>query len=61
MLVPVLLVVLGFALQGVLADNASALTGTPCLQTGLETVATDEPSYPAGATVHISGSGYAVA
>jgi len=55
-----LLALLVCVFQGVLADNASALTGTPCLQTSLETVATDEPSYPAGAMVHITGTGYAL-
>ena len=59
LLAAVLVVVLGFALQGVLAQEASALTGTPCLQTGLETVATDAPDYPPGSTVYITGTGYA--
>ena len=57
----VLLVALAFIAQAALAPNASASTGVPCLQTGLETVSTDEPSYPAGSIVHITGTGYAVA
>ena len=52
-------VALGLALQGAFAQSASAETGVPCPQTGLETVATDAPDYPPGSTVHITGTGYA--
>ena len=52
-------VALGLALQGALAQSASAETGVPCLQTGMETVATDAPDYPPGSTVYITGTGYA--
>ena len=60
-LVPALLVVvaLGLVLQGAFAQSASAETGVPCPQTGIETVATDAPDYPPGSTVHITGTGYA--
>ena len=60
-LVPALFVVvaLGLALQGAFAQSASAETGVPCPQTGMETVATDAPDYPPGSTVHITGTGYA--
>ena len=34
-------------------------SGTACVPTGLETVATDRPEYPAYSVVPISGSGYA--
>ena len=59
--VPALFVVvaLGLALQGAFAQSASAETGVPCPQTGMETVATDAPDYPPGSTVHITGTGYA--
>jgi PKD domain len=59
-LAPALLVLLAFVLQAAFAQNASALSGAPCLQTGLETAATDEPSYPAGSTVHVTGTGYSL-
>ena len=52
-------VALGLALQGALAQSASAETGVPCPQTGMETVATDAPDYPPGSTVYITGTGYA--
>ena len=60
-LVPALfvLVALGLALQGAFAQSASAETGVPCTQTGMETVATDAPDYPPGSTVHVTGIGYA--
>ena len=53
------LVALGLALQGAFAQSASAETGVPCPQTGMETVATDAPDYPPGSTVYITGTGYA--
>ena len=58
--VPALFVVvaLGLALQGAFAQTASAETGVPCPQTGMETVATDAPDYPPGSTVHVTGTGY---
>ena len=59
--VPALFVVvaLGVALQGAFAQVASAETGVLCPQTGMETVATDELDYAPGATVHVTGMGYA--
>ena len=61
--VPALFVVvaLGLALQGAFAQTASAETGVPCPQTGIETVATDRPAYAPGSTVHMTGAGYAPA
>ena len=61
--VPALFVVvaLGVALTGAFAQVASAETGVPCPQTGMETVATDELDYAPGSTVHVTGTGYAPA
>ena len=56
---PVLLIALAFILQAVFAQNASAVTGVPCSQTGMETVATDDGFYAPGSIVHMSGGGYA--
>ncbi|MGH2922329.1 MAG: hypothetical protein ACRDKU_09710, partial [Gaiellaceae bacterium] len=49
--------------MGVLATAtpvAQAATGTPCMQTGAETVATDQAAYAPGSLVHMTGAGYAV-
>src|SRR5919108_2459705 len=52
---------LAFALVfGASQGRSFADETTPiCAQTGLESVMTDQSSYPSGSTVHISGSGYA--
>src|SRR5215213_7662343 len=52
----VLTIVAAFALSG----NALASAGVQCAPTGMETVATDQPSYPVGSVVHIAGTGFAV-
>src|SRR5919201_1839286 len=58
-LVPFLAFVLGLIAVGLAwSSPASAGTGT-CVQTGMETVATDGTDYPPGATVHVTGTGYA--
>ncbi|MEK6275737.1 MAG: hypothetical protein AABM30_10405, partial [Actinomycetota bacterium] len=54
-----LLIALAFILQAAFAQNASAVTGVPCPQTGIETVATDAHAYDPGSLVHMTGSGYA--
>lgn len=60
-LVGALLVALAFvAVQLAMAQPGSASTGVPCLQTGMETVTTDHPSYIPGEVVHVSGTGYGV-
>src|SRR5688500_4840738 len=53
----VLMILASAALSG----NALAATGVQCMQTGMETVTTDQESYPPGASVFISGGGYAIA
>jgi hypothetical protein len=58
-LMPALLVALAFVLQGAFAPPASAESGVPCSQTGMEVVATDAADYPPGSTVHVTGMGYA--
>jgi hypothetical protein len=58
-LVPALLVALAFVLQAAFAQPASAETGVLCSQTGIETIASDQPEYAPGSTVHITGTGYA--
>jgi len=50
-----------FAFQLVRAQSGSAATGDVCLQTGMETVATDADDYAPGLVVHVSGSGYGMA
>src|SRR5947209_397214 len=45
------------ALFGGVASPASA--NAICAPTGNETVQTDQPNYPGGSVVHISGTGYA--
>src|SRR5712671_2124311 len=47
-----------FAFQLVHAQTSSAATGLACVQTGLETVASDAADYPPGSTAHFTGTGY---
>src|SRR4051794_5646758 len=55
-----LFVALAFVLlQLGMAKAASASTGVPCPQTGLETLATDHSTYAPGSIVHVNGAGYA--
>src|SRR4029453_10727776 len=56
----VLMGVLSIAFALGATGGTAYASGTPiCAQTGGEAVITDEPSYPSGSTVHISGTGYA--
>src|SRR4029453_1173288 len=56
----VLMGVLSIAFAFGATGGTAHASGTPiCAQTGAEAVITDEPSYPSGSTVHISGTGYA--
>ncbi|HEV3479688.1 MAG TPA: hypothetical protein VG144_09585, partial [Gaiellaceae bacterium] len=57
------LLALGMAFLAMLAlsGNAFAETGVQCAPTGMESVTTDQESYPPGETVYISGGGFGVA
>jgi hypothetical protein len=56
-----LTLVLALTATLVWSGTAMADPGVQCVQTGLESVTTDQESYPPGETVYISGGGFAVA